>query len=200
MQTYNGWARLAKATGWVLAVEQPSGRTVLSPLELPCAPPPSVQQPSAQELRSERMQKALWSFHAMHGALVDYEEVMVREDALLDQQEANEEVERVLLGRLSRAQQDGDEAELRACADALLAAGLADDARRARAASKRVAEQKSRKAPDAGQASLLSDLAQAAASGDPAAIRAARDAAKKGGVPTREVARTVALHAPPPGT
>mmetsp|Transcript_7811 Transcript_7811/g.24703 ORF Transcript_7811/g.24703 Transcript_7811/m.24703 type:complete len:169 (+) Transcript_7811:1520-2026(+) len=87
------------------------------------------------------------------------------------------------------------EEELLRCAEACRAAGLHEEARRAEARGRRLAEARAA-AGNMGerQRELLAQLAAAAELGEPGPIRAARDAARAGQVPKKAIARLFALH------
>lgn len=93
---------------------------------------------------------------------------------------------------------EAEEAEARAAAreQAARKRKEAEEAAAQKAAAEAAAEAAATAAPtsnSAQHAELLERFSEAALSGDPSQLKAARDAAKKGGVPVKELARVFAL-------
>lgn len=103
-----------------------------------------------------------------------------------------EAVRKDLLQRASTAKADGKDTKLRNCIEEADQMGFAQEKRAMQEALDNllVTKAETQKEHDV----LLDNLAAAAASGDVAQIKVARNAAKEGGVPMKEIARVFALH------
>lgn len=184
-QTYHGWLRLEDAGGWMMC-QHPQHGVLLKPAfpasasRLPASnhsnqasktqatisqnPPEASANAAQAEQRLREQREAEQRMDQKRR-----EEEAARAAKLREQQEAERrkaQQEQEMIRREAEAKQRAEEEK----AQAALAVQLA-----------------------AEQEQLLEAFAEAAASGDPSAIKKARDAAKKGGVPTKEIARVFAL-------
>lgn len=97
-----------------------------------------------------------------------------------------------LKNRILRAEADRNALELGDCLSLCAQAGYREESELAQAAIVRTRAQLEEVSKE--HKVLLDGLAEATASGNPAAVKTARDACKKGGVPSKEIARVYALH------
>lgn len=206
-QTYSGWIRLEGDGGWMLS-RHPQHGVLLQPAFDKARPqegpdegfasvdqvvqdtlerhrasqaaPSDLHRPSSQPERpaaDAEQQKAEQRRAAEAQRARELEEKRRQEEdrrrkqAEEEQRRRQEEIRRVQEEQERRRQREEE-------------AKRAKEAEEAKVAAVQLAAEQER---------LLDAFADAAASGDPAKIKVARDAAKKGGVPTKEIARVFAL-------
>lgn len=183
VQTYGGWVRLREEDGggWVLSHDAQLGKLLsCNQLDARAAVEEALSTPDASKLQS---------------ALINARKAGVSEDKLKPAQNVmgtmREEAaqRRELLNRIGQA--GTNEHELRACLDESVAAGFTKEASLAQRFLDELAAE--RKKIQESHASLLEELAAATASGNSKEIKAARDKAKREGVPMKEIARIFAI-------
>lgn len=201
-QTYNGWVKLASRGGWAMAFD----------LEAEGGAPVRLLRCVSQEEQRARQKELAQSALSRSGAgeeetpaggagaggeaaaeAARSRQARLRmglcsaaEFRLLEEQAALQALRARVLEALPRCAAAG-ESRLRELLEACHCSGLEEEAAQLQQALGRRAQDEAAHAP------LLEALAVAAASGDAGAVKEARDAAKRGGVPARALARAFAL-------
>jgi len=192
-QTYHGWVRLADGGGWMLVTDPHYGDLIRCRFA-------EEEKAKREELRTALLEvtKCARSDNlnllqcAVNKALTagaKKEELKAAEDTLARLQKHQAERQSM---RQKVLNADGNAKELRACIEEAIDAGFREEKELAERYLEMAKVREQKLAQEQGD--LLQNFAEAAASGDPTAIKRTRDACKKGGVPTKEIARLFALH------
>jgi len=180
-QTYHGWLRLAEDAGWMLSQHPQHGMLLKPAFQSANARTETVRQSETVEASTSQN--------------VPRPPCVSANDERMAEQRRREEQQ-----RLEQRRNEEEAQKLREQQEAQRRKAMQEEQERVRReteAKQRAEEEKVQAAlavqMAAEQDELLETFAEAAASGDPMAIKKARDAAKKGGVPTKEIARVFAL-------
>mmetsp|Transcript_80951 Transcript_80951/g.203693 ORF Transcript_80951/g.203693 Transcript_80951/m.203693 type:complete len:961 (-) Transcript_80951:54-2936(-) len=192
-QTYNGWVRLAEGAGWMLTADPQHGQLLrclyAEEIKGKREAGRSAQNELMQASAGQDVQRLQQAIAQSRKAGVDSSQVAAAE-ASLTRLRQHEQRRRELRTAVDQAERDAT--QLREVLDTCVAEGFAEEAAVAQGCLDRLLQAQDREAHE--HAELLDALARATASGDMTALKRARDAAKKGGVPTKEIARVYALH------
>ncbi|CAJ1351478.1 unnamed protein product [Effrenium voratum] len=189
-QAYGGWIRLCAEDGggYMLTADQELGQLLkCRTLEERKGQVAALQSASRQRdpaALAEAVQGAKKC--GVGGAELEAAEVQLRR---LKQREA---LRKELVQRAAAAKEEGREDRLRKCLQEAEEEGLEQERQAMQQALDTLVASKAETQREHDV--LLEQLAQAAASGDVAEIKAARNAAKAGGVPMKEIARIFALN------
>ncbi|CAK9065514.1 unnamed protein product [Durusdinium trenchii] len=189
-QGYGGWVRVApeEGGGWMLTADEELGqllvcRTIEERWQQVAALRSAIDRREAAVL-AEALTVARRS--GVRGPDISEAERLLRE---LRQREAQR---KELLQRAAAAQAEGREEKLRRCVEEAQHEDFAQEQQAMSEALSRLVTTKQEAEREHEQ--LLEALAVAARGGQVAEIKAARNAAKAGGVPMKEIARVFALH------
>lgn len=214
MQTYGGWIRLENDTGWMLTKDASLGpllrcKEILNEHSFQQGEQThtaSMTQPqqgrtdgsAAMRALDEAvagnnvgaLRAALGRAHAAGLGKMETHSAEIALAGLIAQEARLDALRRGFRHRIEQAK--GDERKLRECVDDCAKEGLHEETILAQRLLEEVLANKSKKQQQ--HAEVLDRLAVAAASGDRAEIKAARDAAKKAGVEMKEIARIFSLN------
>jgi len=189
-QGYGGWIKVCSEDGggWMLTADPDLGQLLTCKM---------VEQ-RQQQVKALHRAAAAGDATALGDALHVAKRAGLGGEAIssaereLRQIREHEAVRKDLLQRASTAKTDGKDTKLRNCIEEADQMGFAQEKRAMQEALDNllVTKAETQKEHDV----LLDNLAAAAASGDVAQIKVARNAAKEGGVPMKEIARVFALH------
>mmetsp|Transcript_88284 Transcript_88284/g.274288 ORF Transcript_88284/g.274288 Transcript_88284/m.274288 type:complete len:649 (-) Transcript_88284:156-2102(-) len=196
VQTYGGWVRLQGGGGWMLSEDTSFGKL------LSCHELEARAQVDARALAFKAMEEAVAhnsvdllrkALASARSAGVDKLQTQHAEKALATLLEQSAKRDAQVREFRQRVEKNKDnERELRDCIDDGAKADLREETKLAQRYLDELLDARSK--TQQKHSGLLERLAAAAASGDRAEMKAARDAAKKGGVDMKEIARIFSLN------